>query len=134
MKDKTEKLDRETFEKKLKTLTFSKPSNAFDGKMNELFADAKYYEKHNKSKKIYFWMGAAASFVIVFVLAFYFNFDHATKVDNKVLSNPDFRNRVPVVASIVNIDPSNSFFTLSRRDQLKDIFNREVVSVSNIKE
>jgi hypothetical protein len=133
MKDKTEKLEKKALENKLNSLKLTKPSDIFDSRMNELFADAKYYSKHNKSKTIYFWMGAvAASFVIVFVLAFYFNFENTAKVDSKLLSNPDYINRTPITASIINIDKSDRFFTISRRDQLKDIFNREVMSVSNI--
>ena len=134
MKNETERNEEALFEDQLNSLKIVKPSVGFDSRMNELFADAKYYRKHNKSKTVYFWIsGIAASVVIVFVLTFCFNFSYVIKSGNGTLIKPEYISQTPVMASIIKLDSkSDDFFTLSRRDHLKDIFKREIMSVKII--
>ena len=124
-------IDAEKMKEKLNSVKLKKPSDKFNTKMEMLFADAKN-GKHKKSKSFYCFIGAiAASIVLVLAISLH-NIEFTSGIDKNALSNPEFMNNRPVIASVISIDSSDNIFSLSNENKLKDIFRRKVIKVTDI--
>ena len=118
----------------LKSFELKKTTHEFDSKMSDLFRDAKYYSKHNKSKSIYYWIvGAAACAALVFVISIFFSgtIDKKLKPETQIKVVQTKRLQQPVVASFIKLDTKYSDFFSEKKK--KELFLNKINDIQNFK-